>query len=134
MSAEPATALDWDTLLTPHQQRDRARLLPQLMLVTNPDCLAHPQALYLTDADLARRIVTENTIRLEKACKVLASRGRRGHWTYDLPTHHSAVAVLQAERRLKAALDRDALDRDAIKKDARDDTDRLPVQLPGAFV
>ena len=101
-SVEP---LDWSALLTEAEQRDREALLPRLMLVTNPDCLAHPQALYLTDADLAQRIVTENTERLEKACWVLAARGQRGDYTYDLATHTAAVSVLMTERRIKDALE-----------------------------
>ena len=96
--------LDWSTLLTEREQRDRQALLPRLMLVTNPDCLEHPQVLHLRDADLARRIVTENVERLERACRVQRNRGLRHDWTYDLALHTAAIGMLDAERRVQATL------------------------------
>lgn len=100
----PEAPIDWAALLTPRQQRDRETILPQVMAVTNPDCIAHPQVLYLTDADLARRIVTENTQRLERACRVLSRRGQRDCWTYDLATHTAALEVLRRERGIAQAI------------------------------
>jgi hypothetical protein len=104
----PATAppLDWSTVLTEREQRDRENLLPCLMLVANPDCLAHPQELLLRDEDLARRIVTENVERLERACAVQRRRGLAGHWTYDKALHVASLALLNTEQRIRTALEK----------------------------
>ena len=48
------------------------------------------QCLYLTDADLARRIVTENTKRFQEACASLARR-QAGYRTYDAEAHTAAA-------------------------------------------
>ena len=103
--ASASSPLDWNLILTAAEQRDRESLLPRLMLVTNPDCLAHPQKLLLRDEDLAKRIVTENVLRLEAACRVQRVRGLRGDWTYDKAMHAGAVGLLTAERRVLTALE-----------------------------
>lgn len=69
------------------QRYERARHLPWLARAT-PDEIAS------SDPEVTRTIVS----RLARALRAERSRGRAGHWTYDMNRHIALKQALSAER------------------------------------
>ena len=77
---------------------DRGRMLPRVLPI-GPDEMAG------VEPETTRRIL----LKLARALRAERSRGRAGHWTYDLNRHIGLLQALKAEQERLAASARERL-------------------------